>query len=112
MTRTQGLCWPLVLAVAFFASPFVSPVAAHPSGENPAASSAPPAAATDIVSGTVEALVIEDRVRGKTTSYPLLLQDDGTTVPLVGTQASALPTGARVGILGRWDGRQFEVAQT
>src|SRR5215471_3985950 len=107
MTRPQAL-----LAVALLlTSLFALPVAAHTGAEGPAASSTPSTAASDIVSGTVDELVVDDRVHNKTTSYPLLVQDDGTTVPLVGTQAATLRKGARVGILGRWEGRQFEVAQ-
>jgi hypothetical protein len=75
------------------------------------ATSAPSTAATDIVSGIVDALVVEDRVHNVTVTYPLLLQDDGTVVPLVGTEAGALTRGSRVGIVGRWDRFQFEVAQ-
>jgi hypothetical protein len=112
MTRAKAFCWPVVLALASLASLLALPAAAHTIGDNPAASSAPPAAASDIVSGTIDQLVIEDRVHNTTTSYPLLVQDDGTTVPLVGTQAATLRQGTRVGILGRWQGRQFEVAQS
>jgi hypothetical protein len=111
MTRAKALCWPLVLVVASFASLIALPAAAHTTGEGPTAPSVSPSAASDIVNGTVDELVIEDRVRNTTTSYPLLVQDDGTTVPLVGTQAATLRQGMRVGILGRWEGRQFEVAQ-
>jgi len=107
MTRPQAL-----LAVALLlASLFAAPVTAHTGADSPAASSTPSTAASDIVSGTVDELVVDDRVHNKTTSYPLLVQDDGTTVPLVGTQAATLRKGARVGIVGRWEGRQFEVTQ-
>src|SRR5215471_2803264 len=107
MTRAQAL-----LAVALLlTSLFAVPVTAHTGADGPAASSTPSTAASDIVSGTVDELVVDDHVHNKTTSYPLLVQDDGTTVPLVGTQAATLRKGARVGILGRWEGRQFEVAQ-
>jgi hypothetical protein len=61
------------------------------------------------VSGTVDDLTVENPTQGTTVRYPLLRQDDGTTIPLVGTQASGLARGARVAITGRWDGGQFEV---
>jgi hypothetical protein len=99
---------PLLLLVA---SLFACLAALGASAHVVTAVSTPSPAATDIVSGTVEALVVEDRVRNVTTTYPLLRQDDGTIVPLVGTEAGALPRGARVGILGRWDRVQFEVGQ-
>jgi len=98
---------PIIFLFAVFACLAALGARAH----TVTATSAPSTAATDVVSGTVDALVVEDRVNNVTITYPLLRQDDGSVVPLVGTEAGALARGSRVGIVGRWDRAQFEVAQ-
>jgi hypothetical protein len=101
MTPTQPYRWLSILVFALVAA-IGSPARGHDVATAPAA-------ASDVLSGTVESLIIEDRVQDKTLSFSLLRQDDGTTVPLVGAASRSLAPGMRVGILGRWNGPEFEV---
>jgi len=76
-----------------------------------AAVSAPAPAAVEVISGTVDALVVEDRVQNKTTGFYALKKDDGSVVLLAGTVAQTLQDGARVEIQGQRNGAQFMVEQ-
>ena len=108
MTPTRTRQWRSLLCAALLASVISVPVLAHQDA-HPAAAAGPSSALSDLVSGTVDDLTVENPAQGTTVRYPLLRQDDGTTVPLVGTQAAGLARGARVAITGRWDDGQFEV---
>src|SRR3989442_2613568 len=68
------------------------------------------AEATDIVAGTVVAVLIEDRVRNVTFTYRELEFDDGTGIPLQGAAAEGLQDGARVRVAGKPLGTSLEVA--
>ena len=110
MSPNKTLAPRFALLAAFLACVAVLPAQAHDNASGPSAATGS-FVGTDLVSGTVQSLIVEDRVRGRTTAYSLLRQDDGTIVPLAGTLAGTLKAGARVAILGRRDGPQFEVAQ-
>jgi hypothetical protein len=64
------------------------PAQAHSTGDGPVIAATPPA--IEVIVGTVEELVIEDRVKNTTRSYYGLQRDDGTTVLLTGPGAEAL----------------------
>jgi hypothetical protein len=108
MTPSGTRSWRSLLSAALLASAVSFPVLAHQDAQ-PSAATAPSVALTDLVSGTVDDLVVENPAQGTTVRYALLRQDDGTTVPLTGPLAAVLTRGARVAITGRWDDGQFEV---
>jgi len=83
------------------------PAQAHSTEDSPVTAAAP--ATIDVITGTVEALVIEDRVNNTTRSYYRLQRDDGTTVLLTGPSAETLQDGARVVVRGHHNGVQFAV---
>ncbi len=63
-----------------------------------------------VISGVVEELVVEDRVKGTTLRYHRLRLEDGSAVALTGEPVAALATGNRVALTGRWNGSAFETA--
>jgi hypothetical protein len=80
----------------------VSPVAAH-HGTEPVFSSpqAPAAGATSVsVAGTVQELIVDNRVSGAITRYVSLRLDDGSVVALRGTGLDALAAGQRAEATG------------
>ena len=66
-------------------------------------------APTESVAGTVEQLIVENRVTGATTRYVSLRLRDGSRLPLRGTDADRLQTGAQVQIGGRRNGKALQV---
>ena len=83
------------------------PARAHGTPDNaldPAASTA-----VELISGTLDELVIEDRVQNATTRHYALRRDDGTTVSLTGPAVEALQDGARVELRGQRNGTHFAV---
>ena len=94
--------------MATFLALFIAlPAESHSTNESPVTAAAP--AAVEVVVGTVEELVIEDRVNNTTRSSYGLHLDDGTTVPLTGAGAEALQSNARVVVRGQPNGAQFAV---
>ncbi|HEV8554002.1 MAG TPA: Ig-like domain repeat protein, partial [Casimicrobiaceae bacterium] len=85
------------------------PAQSHSTKDSPVRALAP--AAVEVVAGTVEELVIEDRVNNTTRSYYGLQRDDGTTVLLTGPSAEALQDGARVEVRGQQSGFHFAVQE-
>ena len=98
------------LAVAALAS-FGLSAAAHHVGEvrttiTDAAIAAP---ATVTLDGTIEALVVVDRVAAKTVQYPILVQGDGSRVALRGEPIQAVEAGAHATVTGSRTGTMFTV---
>ena len=61
------------------------------------------------VAGTVEELIVENRVTGLTTRHLALRFADGSGVPLRGADMGSLPTGAQVRVTGRRNGQELSV---
>ena len=59
-------------------------------GAHPALDAPPIGSITEAVTGTVDALVIEDRIKNATSRYHELQRDDGTTLQLTGAAVSGL----------------------
>ena len=93
--------------VAFLALLVALPAQAHSSEDNQVIAATP--AVAEFVVGTVEELVIEDRVNNTTRSYYALQRDDGSVVLLTRAGAEALRDGARVALRGQQDGAHFAV---
>src|SRR6266705_5814585 len=93
--------------VALLALLIALPAQAHPATDGPATAATP--ATVEVIAGTVNELVIEDRVNNTTRYYYELQRDDGTTVPLTGTAAETLVDGARIVVRGQQNGAQFAV---
>ena len=98
----------LFALAAFAALACALPVAAHHVGDDPTlAASASGTEAT--LSGTIEELVVIDRVKATTERYPILRQGDGSRVPLRGETIQTLKTGSQVNVLGSRTGTSFTV---
>jgi len=63
------------------------------------------------VTGTIEDLVVDNRVAGTTRRYHRLLRDDGAIAPLTGPESESLEDGAAVVLRGRQNGDAFAVEQ-
>ena len=59
-------------------------------GAHPALDAPPIASITEALTGTVDALVIEDRIKNATSRYHELQRDDGTTLQLTGAAVDSL----------------------
>jgi hypothetical protein len=94
-----------VLAGAFAAST----AWAHHAGDDSQATASAVAARTEVLAGTIEELVVDDRVESKLYRYPVLRQDDGTTVALRGDPVQNVAAGMRVEVEGTQNGRAFLV---
>ena len=66
-----------------------------------AAPAIPTGAAVETMGGTIDVLVVDNRVTGTSTRYTLLRRDDGTVVGLQGASAESLFAGTRVSASGR-----------
>ena len=71
--------------------------------------SAPLATTAETVAGTIDELVVDNRVDGTTTRYTLLRRDDGIVVGLRGASAESLSKGTRVLATGRRAGDMLQV---
>jgi hypothetical protein len=85
------------------------PATAHLAFAHSLADAATAADASEVVAGTVLAVVIEDRVKNATFTYRELRLDDGAAIPLRGTVAESLQNGARVRVGGKRFGTPLEV---
>src|SRR6202162_1348716 len=101
-----------VLAVASIIC--AQPAEAHRGSEAVFSSPQPPAADVPSVAatGTVQDLVIDNRVSGAATRYLWLRLDDGSTVALRGSSLDALIPGQRVEVTGRNAGQTLFVSST
>ncbi len=99
-----------VLTLAAFAMLACAlPVAAHHVGDDPAMAVGTVGGVESTLSGTVEELVVIDRVNAATERYPILRQVDGSRVPLRGEAIQALKAGSQVSVLGNRTGTSFTV---
>src|SRR5436190_17780196 len=98
----------LTLAV-FLGLLFALPAQPHPIEDTRTTVAAAPV--VEIITGTVVELAIEDRVNNTTSKYYQLRRNDGTMVPLTGTEADALENGAQVAVRGQPNGTHFAVHQ-
>ena len=71
--------------------------------------SAPLAATAETAAGTVDELVIDNRVDGTSTRYTLLRRDDGIVVGLRGADSESLFKGTRIRATGRRAGDMLQV---
>jgi len=94
-------------AIAAFACAL--PVAAHHIGDAPALTAGGGGGVETTVSGTVEELVVIDKVNATTERYPILRQGDGSRVPLRGEAIQTLKTGSQVNVVGSRTGTSFTV---
>ena len=96
------------LTLAALLAVFIAlPAQAHSTEDSSVIAAAP--ATPEVIAGTVEELVIEDRVKNTTRSYYGLQRDDGTAVLLTGPSVEALQDGARVVVRGQHNGAHFAV---
>ena len=102
--RTPNRSLTLAALLALF---IALPAQAHSTEDSSVTAAA--SAAVEVIAGTVEELVIEDRVKNTTRSYYGLQRDDGTTVLLTGPSAESLQDGARVVVRGQRNGAHFAV---
>ena len=84
-------------------------VHAHETSVPPASGEANGAQAT--FSGTVDELIVDDRLAGSVFRYPLLRLADGNALLMRGEAVSSLQTGAMVKLTGQRRGGRIEVAQ-
>src|SRR5439155_2484183 len=101
----RRFCAALLLAIFTGITAMAHRASAHSFAEGQSA-----AEVTDIVAGTVVAVLIEDRVRNATFTYRELELDDGSGIPLQGAAAEGLQDGARVRVAGKRVGTPLEVA--
>ncbi len=87
------------------------PVAAHHGADAviTGSQSAPLAATAETGTGTIDELVVENRVDGTTTHYTLLRRDDGGVVGLRGANSESLSKGTRILATGRRAGDMLQV---
>ncbi len=99
-----------ISAIALFAATSL-PVRAHHGADAviTASQSAPVAATVETASGTIDELVVDNRVTGTSTRYALLRRDDGAVVSLQGANSEALFKGTRVVTTGRRAGDTLQV---
>jgi len=71
--------------------------------------SAPLAATVETAAGTIDELVVDNRVTGTTTHYTLLRRDDGIVVGLRGAGSESLFKGTRILATGRRAGDMLQV---
>jgi len=106
-------CFPRFLAVAFFAALATAfPASAHHAEDEHAAAAAAAnavGAAEVTLTGTVEELVVVDRVNDETKRYPILRMGDGKRVALRGDAVQTIQAGAQVGVAGSQTGTMFTV---
>src|SRR5205807_9279948 len=92
------LCARHRLGALLFAVWLAGPALAHHTGPAQVPAATVP---IETLSGTVEQLVVENRVTQLTTRHVALRLDDGSGFELVGSGADALTQGARVKVNGR-----------
>jgi hypothetical protein len=98
-------------AVSALAALAVSvPVAAHHPGDGQVAATDVAGVATVTLTGTVDQLVVVDRVNATTQRYPILRQGDGSKVALRGDAVQAIEAGAHVAVTGSQTGTMFTVS--
>src|SRR5947209_5312242 len=96
--RSLTLCAPHRLGILLFAVWLVSPALAHHAGPAQVPAATVP---IETLTGTVEQLVVENRVTQLTTRHVALRLGDGSDLELVGSGSDALTQGARVKVNGR-----------
>jgi hypothetical protein len=106
IAKTHTLRSALTLP-AFLALLAALPLQAHPVQDRWAGSTSPET--REAITGTVDELVIEDRVKNTISHHYELQRDDGTILPLTGTAVESLQDGARVAVRGRRNGAHFAV---
>src|SRR5258706_6024089 len=95
---------------AFLALLTALPVRGHSTTDSPPNLAPPPVSGVaEEIAGTVNELVIEDRVGNSTSHHYSLQRNTGTTVPLAGPIVDALQDGSRVTLRGRRNGSHFAV---
>ena len=99
----------LVALAAFAALTCAAPVAAHHVGDDPTLAVGSVGGVESTLSGTIEELVVIDRVNAATQRYPILRQGDGTRVPLRGEAIQTINAGMQVSVLGNRTGSSFTV---
>jgi hypothetical protein len=97
-----------LLAAVLFAVLAAAMARAH-DAQAPGSLASLPQAATAVITGSVDELVIDDRVNGTLLLLHALRQDDGSVVPLSGAGAETLQKGTRVEVTGTLRGAALEV---
>jgi hypothetical protein len=97
-----------LLAAVLFAVLAASTARAH-DAQAPSPLANLPQAATAVITGSVDELVIDDRVNGTLVHLHALRQDDGSVVALSGAGAETLQKGTRVEVTGTLRGVALEV---
>ena len=101
-------------AIALLLAVAVLPVRAHDGADAVFATPQAPAASVPQVAttGTIDELVVDNRVSSVTVRYVVLRLDDGHAVALSGPGLDALPMGPRVEAIGRNAGNTLFVTET
>jgi hypothetical protein len=99
------------IASIWLAIATVLPAAAHNGADAviTGSQSAPLSATVETAAGTIDELVIDNRVDGTTTRYTLLRADDGTVVSLHGANSEGLFKGTRIQATGHRAGDTLQV---
>ena len=97
-----------LLAAVLFAVLAVTTARAH-DAQAPSPLANLPQPATAVITGSVDELVIDDRVNGTLVHLHALRQDDGSVVALSGEGAETLQKGTRVEVTGTLRGATLEV---
>ncbi len=107
--RLPVLCTTIALLVAAIALPLAANAHHGADAVITGSQSAPLAATVETATGTVDELVVDNRVTGTTTRYTLLRGDDGNVVGLRGANAESLFKGTRIAASGRRAGDMLQV---
>ena len=99
------------IAVFFAALAALLPAGAHHGADAviTGSQSAPLATTVETAAGTIDELVVDNRVTGTTTRYTLLRRDDGIVVGLRGANSESLIKGTRILATGRRAGDMLQV---
>jgi len=103
------LCTTIVVFVLAIAASL--PAGAHHGADavTTGSQSAPLATTPETAAGTIDELVVDNRVDGTTTHYTLLRRDDGIVVGLRGANSESLSKGTRILATGRRAGDMLQV---
>src|SRR5271170_2383605 len=107
-TATMNIRPLRLLAAVLFAALAASTARAH-DAQAPSPLANLPQAATAVITGSVDELVIDNRVNGTLVHLHALRQDDGSVVALSGAGAETLQKGTRVEVTGTLRGTALEV---
>src|ERR1700681_1157108 len=111
MKRSYPLVLYTTIAVVLSALAVALPAGAHHGADAviTRSQSAPLATTVETAAGTIDELVVDNRVTGASTRYTLLRRDDGIVVGLRGAGSENLFKGTRILATGRRAGDMLQV---